>query len=211
MTDCSSMALERAAMLVGLRQRFDILRRRAPHEERLLRFQRPYRTRCGRSRSSGELLEHLADPGRGRVAADDPHSTDVALVIDEIDDAEVREIPRGDLGDPRQRLVVVERVVASSRPDFRKESLLVFDSFLLGDVAERDGENPCAADLQLRDGGIGWELLTVLATADDDRAALPILLAASYLRRIAARADGGRREPLGMRMSSGAPITSDFE
>ena len=44
-------------------------------------------------------LQHLADPAVGGILADHPHPPDVPSLIDEVDDAEVGEALRGDLGD----------------------------------------------------------------------------------------------------------------
>ena len=44
-------------------------------------------------------LQRLAYPDLRGIPADDPHPPDLALLIDEIDDAEVRETLRGHLGD----------------------------------------------------------------------------------------------------------------
>ena len=46
----------------------------------------------------------------------------------------------------------------------------MFDAPLLGDVAKVDGQDLVAADLELRDRGVGGELLAVLAQAEDRNA-----------------------------------------
>ena len=163
--------LERSKVVVGLRQRLDVLRRRAPHEDRPLRLQ----GRSDQIRALSihrDLLEHVAQPGHGRVTADDLQSTVHAILINQIDDAHIREVPNGDSRNPRERLIEVEGGRREQRPDFRQEPVLIFDSFLLRDVSKSDRQNSSAPDVQLRNGGIGWELLTVLANAEDLRASL---------------------------------------
>src|SRR5262245_7159410 len=107
-------------------------------------------------------LQRVPDPGTGRIAAGDSQAADRSAVIDQIDDTEIRKTTRRNLADACERLVIIEGI-CKSWPDLCKESLLVFDPLLLGDVADHSREHCRPAHLQLRNRGICGKLRAGLA------------------------------------------------
>jgi len=60
-------------------------------------------------------------------------------------------------------------VSANSAPHLGQQVQLALDALALGDVAQRHREQHGAADVELGDGGLGAELLAVLAQPEDGR------------------------------------------
>src|SRR5262249_21724089 len=89
--------------------------------------------------------------------------------FEDLDEAAVSELADGELGDARQGVFVFQRG-GQDRPNLGQKRLVVLDALLLGDVAQRYGEKPLAADFELRNGGVGRKLLAALAQAEDDGA-----------------------------------------
>src|SRR5687767_9335230 len=76
-------------------------------------------------------------------------------------DTDVGELPDGSPRNVSQRIFVVERR-GQGRCEAGEESLLPLDPGLLRDVAQGDGQNLPASDVELRDGSVRGEFRAIL-------------------------------------------------
>lgn len=108
------------------------------------------------------LRERGGEPHRVGISGHRLQSQSLAIIFDDVEDAEIGNFSNRELDDLRQRLLEIERR-RQLLADFREERLVSLDPLLLRNITKCDREDALALDLELRDGRLGRELLAVLA------------------------------------------------
>src|SRR6187402_2887694 len=110
----------------------------------------------------GKSLEHLAQRRLPWISMEHLLSSQLAVSVDEIHDAEVGQLPYQQARNPGQHVVALERVRKRRRHVCQELPIFVSASFRR-DVSQDDREETAAADIELGDSGLRRKLFSVLA------------------------------------------------
>src|SRR5215510_195462 len=89
-----------------------------------------------------------------------------AAFLDDVDDTQVRKITDADLGDIIERVLVVQSR-GKYGADICQKPLFILNTLQIGDIAKGNCHHAFATNIELRNGGIGREFLTVFAQSKD--------------------------------------------